>query len=135
MEALTSSEIKFQHLDSRELKCSWDSSVVFAPGSVIKIRGQGMPILGRFGDYGDLYVHVNINFPSKISEYQKNLLIKAFGQPPPPPPLHLRDDAAKQEPIFIDNPKILPEMGHNKRKDQKYDQFSQEEGKVDCATQ
>lgn len=71
VEALTNEEIAFHHLDSREIKCTWDYNVVFSPGSVIRLRGQGMPILGKFGEFGDLFAHLQVIFPSEVSDEQK----------------------------------------------------------------
>ena len=43
------------------------------PGETIRIRGRGLPRLGRSGK-GDLYVRVAVEIPRKLSKQQKKLL-------------------------------------------------------------
>jgi DnaJ-class molecular chaperone len=43
------------------------------PGQVLRVRGRGMPRMGRYGR-GDLRVRVNVVIPKKITQHQKTLL-------------------------------------------------------------
>ena len=43
------------------------------PGTVVTLRGQGMPSLGR-GRHGDQRVVLNVVIPRKLSERQRQLL-------------------------------------------------------------
>lgn len=43
------------------------------PGQVFRIRGKGMPILGR-SSHGDHYVVLNVEIPKKLSKAEKKLL-------------------------------------------------------------
>ena len=44
------------------------------PGTIIAVRGKGMPTLRRHGKSGDLRVVVNVVVPHKLSKHQKKLL-------------------------------------------------------------
>jgi molecular chaperone DnaJ len=44
------------------------------PGSVITLRGQGMPVLRRSGRRGDLRVVVNVVIPRRLSKEQRELV-------------------------------------------------------------
>jgi molecular chaperone DnaJ len=44
------------------------------PGTVLAVRGAGMPTLRRHGRSGDLRVVVNVVVPRKLSKHQKKLL-------------------------------------------------------------
>lgn len=63
---------QFKTLSSQE-------SVILKPGiqsgTVITLRGKGMPRLRREG-YGDLHLEINVETPSNLSEEQKNLMKK-----------------------------------------------------------
>jgi len=54
-----------------------DLEVVIKPGTqsndVISIKGKGMTRL-RGGGRGDLYVHINVEIPSKLSKPEEELL-------------------------------------------------------------
>jgi DnaJ-class molecular chaperone len=40
------------------------------PGDVVKIAGEGMPV-HQSSDAGDLFVRIDIDFPEKLTEQQK----------------------------------------------------------------
>lgn len=90
-EALTGfHRVVVQHLDGRgiELQHPKEAGQILRPGQVLKVPGEGMPHK-RSDAKGDLYLTVNINFPSdgfflqdpKASEQLRALL------PPPATPL------------------------------------------------
>jgi curved DNA-binding protein len=43
------------------------------PGSRLRLKGKGMPVYGKSGIYGDLYVRLNINIPKNLSRKEKEL--------------------------------------------------------------
>jgi len=43
-------------------------------GQTIRLRGKGMPILRRKGEYGDLYAQVDVQLPAELSARQRALL-------------------------------------------------------------
>jgi len=48
------------------------------PGTMFRLKGKGMPFMGRRGQ-GDLHVKVNVTVPEKLSSEQKRLL-REFGE-------------------------------------------------------
>jgi curved DNA-binding protein len=42
-------------------------------GTEMRLKGQGMPRLGRSGQRGDLYVTVDVRLPEKLTEREKAL--------------------------------------------------------------
>ena len=59
------------HLDGHKVKVKKEG--VSQQGDVIKIKGEGMPIHNK-GGTGDLYVVLNIRFPEKLTDTQKEKL-------------------------------------------------------------
>ena len=45
-----------------------------AHGQVLKVRGKGMPRLNRPKSRGDLYAHVFIDVPTKLTDRQRELI-------------------------------------------------------------
>jgi curved DNA-binding protein len=43
-------------------------------GKTIRLRGKGMPKYGKPGQYGDLFITINIQMPTKLSPRQKKLI-------------------------------------------------------------
>jgi curved DNA-binding protein len=43
-------------------------------GQTFRLRGKGMPALRRKGEYGDLYVKVDVQLPSQLTDRQRELL-------------------------------------------------------------
>ena len=48
------------------------------PGSKRKIKGYGMPISKQPGQYGDMLVTINVDFPVSLSEQQKAEVRRIF---------------------------------------------------------
>ncbi len=46
------------------------------PGSRLRLKGKGMPVYGKSGIYGDLYIRLNINIPKNLSRKEKELFEK-----------------------------------------------------------
>lgn len=44
----------------------------------MKMKGEGMPIHQRSGEFGDLYITINVKFPNELSEEQKRLADQLF---------------------------------------------------------
>lgn len=44
------------------------------PGEVLRVRGEGLPLVNRKNVRGDLYVHFRIEVPRKVSKRQRELL-------------------------------------------------------------
>ena len=67
-EALLGFEKEIPHLDGHSVNIAKDG--VVQPGDIIKIRGEGMPI-HQSSDHGDMYVKIQIVFPTELTEKQK----------------------------------------------------------------
>lgn len=67
-EALLGFEKEIKHLDGHSIAVKKNS--VVQPGDVIKVRGEGMPV-HQSSERGDLFVKLNIVFPGKLTEKQK----------------------------------------------------------------
>lgn len=44
-------------------------------GKVLRLKGKGLPILQRYG-HGDLFVHINVWTPKKVSKEEREILEK-----------------------------------------------------------
>jgi molecular chaperone DnaJ len=44
-------------------------------GKVLRLKGKGLPILQGYG-HGDLFIHINVWTPKKISKEEKEILEK-----------------------------------------------------------
>lgn len=55
-----------------------DPSRSTQPNSVLYFKGKGMPISKQPGTYGDLYVTINVNLPTFVTDDQKFQLKKLF---------------------------------------------------------
>lgn len=75
-EALVGFDKTFEHLDGHKVVVK-KADVTFC-SEVVQIRGEGMPRKGNKASKGDLFVTLNINFPRKFSDKQKNLIRQAM---------------------------------------------------------
>jgi len=80
-EALLGWSQSIRHLDGHTVEVATQG--VTKPFQVIKIDGEGMPLRDDPTSFGDLYVKVEIAFPSKLSESQIQAVGNAFAPDPP----------------------------------------------------
>ena len=45
-------------------------------GKVLRLKGQGMPVYGKSGEYGDLYLKMNVSLPKNLTPDEKELFVK-----------------------------------------------------------
>ncbi len=45
-------------------------------GSKLRLKGKGMPVYGKTGQYGDLYVQLNVVIPKNLNQEEENLFRK-----------------------------------------------------------
>ena len=74
-EALLGFEKDFEHLDGHKVSVRKDG--ISQPGDVIKVSGEGMPV-HQSPDKGDLFVKLEIVFPTVLTEKQKELCKSLF---------------------------------------------------------
>ncbi|KXS09380.1 DnaJ-domain-containing protein [Gonapodya prolifera JEL478] len=79
--ALTAFTHSLTHLDGRTIKITPPSTTdvnVVHPGQKITLRGEGMPN-SKTGQRGDLVVTIEVEFPKRLSQEQKDAVKKALG--------------------------------------------------------
>ncbi|KAF9197197.1 DnaJ- protein scj1 [Haplosporangium sp. Z 27] len=77
-QALLGFELEIKHLDGKAIKLTRGQEVT-PFGFVQTLQGQGMPIKGSRGDFGDLFVEYKIAFPESLTNEQRSLFAMAFG--------------------------------------------------------
>ncbi len=65
-------------------------------GTVLRIRGEGMPFLGHENRRGDLLIEVKVAIPTRISEKQEELLREFEQHDPPTSPINKLKKAAQK---------------------------------------
>ncbi|KAG0290064.1 DnaJ- protein scj1 [Linnemannia gamsii] len=76
-QALLGFDLEIKHLDGKVVKLTRGQEVT-PFGFVQTLKGQGMPIKGSRGDFGDMFVEYKVAFPEKLSKDQRRLLELAF---------------------------------------------------------
>ncbi|KAI8910841.1 hypothetical protein EDD86DRAFT_203746 [Gorgonomyces haynaldii] len=71
VDALCGFQKTITHLDGTPLTVQSGMNEPCQPGSVIYVKGKGMPISKQPGTFGDLLVTVNVQLPKRLSEDQK----------------------------------------------------------------
>jgi len=77
-EALLGFEKEIEHLDKHIVTIK--QTKVTQPGELIIIKGEGMPVHESSGEFGDLYVIVNIMFPNELTPLQIEVAQKLFAK-------------------------------------------------------
>ena len=77
-EALTNYICVFKHLDGRIIKAT--TKQVIRHGHIMRIKGEGMPVLTKSGNdtgrHGDIIIHFEVKFPRELDEERKELINK-----------------------------------------------------------
>ncbi|KAJ1890608.1 DnaJ-like protein xdj1 [Kickxella alabastrina] len=58
------SRVLLTHLDGRAIEVTHKAGAI-RPGDVLFIKGEGMPVAGKSGSRGNLYIKINIKFPAQ----------------------------------------------------------------------
>lgn len=77
-QALLGFNLEIKHLDGKAVRLTRGEAVT-PFGFVQTLKGQGMPIKGSRGDFGDLFVEYKVVFPEKLSKDERALFGAAFG--------------------------------------------------------
>jgi len=83
VEALTGTTFTIKNLRGKEMIVSFPDPI--NPSDVLCLPRQGMPVHGKVKTKGDLFFKFNVTFPPKITEQQKNIIMKAFHKTPQSP--------------------------------------------------
>ena len=76
VEALVGFRRELQHID--HVTTVSNENRVLSEGDVVIVRGEGMPVFERPGYFGDLHVHVAIEFPESLSAEQKQRVLEVL---------------------------------------------------------
>lgn len=72
IDALLGCKIYIYTIDDKKISTTINS--LTKDGSKIRFKGKGMPIPGKNGQYGDLYIVIIVNMPSSLNDKEINLL-------------------------------------------------------------
>lgn len=72
-EALLGFKREFNHIDGTKLTI--ESNELIQMGDTIKIKGKGLPKYLYPGEYGDVIVHTNIQWPNNLTKDQKSQVV------------------------------------------------------------
>lgn len=70
IQAIVGDEVEIEHFE-KDLLLKIPAGT--QPGTVLRLKNKGMPYL-NYNSYGDLYVKVNVEIPTKITKEQKKIL-------------------------------------------------------------
>lgn len=91
-QAVLGAEIWVRSLNNKRIRLKIPPST--QDGKMLRIRGEGVPVLNSGGRRGDLYVKLHVTIPGKISSREKELL-KLFaarhGEQSEPEPIRLKE--------------------------------------------
>jgi len=83
VEALTGFHFYLKQLDGRVLHVKNEPGAIYKTGDVKCIKGEGMPYPNTPYQKGNLFIEFNVQFPEKLDDKARALLIKCL--PPAPP--------------------------------------------------
>jgi len=125
VDALTGTNFSIKNLRRKEMNITYVDPI--NPGDTLCLPRQGMPVHGKVKTKGDLFITFNVTFPSKLTEAQKNTIMKAFHKTSQPP---------KQGALSLQ--KLKPKQ-QQQQQQQKNERFNQEDDEhapgVQCAQQ
>ena len=82
VEALTGFHFYLPHLDGRVLDVRSDAAVVYKPGDLKAVMGEGMPMKSNPYVKGNLYIELDVVFPLSVAPATKTELHRVLGAPP-----------------------------------------------------
>jgi DnaJ family protein A protein 2 len=131
-EALCGGTFTVIHLDDRALEISVRPEDMVKEGVTKCVKGQGMPVFGQRGKYGDLIITFEIEYPEYLSEEAVAALRKVL----PPPANQAAAVPTEHEEAY---PTRMPWAEMRKAMDKEAEEDEEEEGGgqggVRCATQ
>ncbi|MFP4402606.1 MAG: DnaJ C-terminal domain-containing protein [Candidatus Nanoarchaeia archaeon] len=73
IQAIMGDEIEFSHF-KKTLAMKIPAGT--QSGRTLRLKGKGLPVMGRDGQFGDLYVKIKVEIPQKVTSKQKELLLE-----------------------------------------------------------
>lgn len=121
LDALTGCRFPITLLDDSTVQLTYDQ--IISPGVVLKVPEKGMPIRGRPGEYGDLFVTFEVEFPTKLTDKEKETLKSVL----PKPKSHHSQKKVKLEKVKLEKPKEGEGTGKEKKEYRSSDPTSMDE--------
>jgi DnaJ-class molecular chaperone len=82
IEALCGFNLMIYQLDERKIYVNHTKqNKIIQPNEVMKITGEGMPLLDNPEKKGDLYIHFEVKLPKALDEARKDVLLKVLPHP------------------------------------------------------
>ena len=79
IEALTGVDFVIKHLDDRKVRIKNTPGEIIKPDDVKIVENLGMPFHKKVYNYGNLFIHFKIKFPSTIDAGSMALISEALG--------------------------------------------------------
>lgn len=74
-EALTGGKVTIEHLNGRRLTISLSRRHILKPNEVLVIGGLGLPDINSSGNFGKLFLLVNVKIPTYLEEGKRQTLL------------------------------------------------------------
>lgn len=129
-DALCGFQFVVQHLDGRKLVVKSTPGQMIKPGDIKCVVGEGMPVKGKPGKFGDLIIEFNIVFPDRLQQGDVEQLLKVL-----PAPVRPDVDLSEAEVHYVSRApleEVRKQM--NKEDDDDEDDGQHGGGGVQCAS-
>jgi len=132
--ALTGFQFVVTHLDGRKLLVTSGDAVI-KPGDARELTGEGMPVLTRPYERGNLYIKFSVIFPEKLNQKQSAALRQNLPGAEPVPEKGPDFEEAILRPV---NPDNVRQDSYGGGRGNAYDEDDEDDGRpqqVQCAQQ
>merc|ERR1712032_705233 len=82
-EALLGWSQTIRHIDGHTVDVSSDA--ITKDRQIIRVKGEGMPLRDDPASFGDLIIKINVKFPTRLTQQQRDAIAEIFEQKPPRP--------------------------------------------------
>eukprot|EP00758_Cryptobia_borreli_P015845 Tbor_TRINITY_DN6059_c0_g1::TRINITY_DN6059_c0_g1_i11::g.11664::m.11664/K09503/DNAJA2; DnaJ homolog subfamily A member 2 len=127
-DALCGFQFVIEHLDKRKLVVRSERGQMIKPGDKKVIIGEGMPIRGSHGSFGDLIIEFNVKFPERL----QTGAVEALAAVLPHAPAVKDYDEENAEIVYVDR-HPLDEIRKELDKEDDDDEEGASGGGVQCA--
>lgn len=97
-EALCGFQFVIKHLDGRGLVVRSEPGMIIAPDKKKCIPNEGMPVFQKPGEFGDLIITFEVDFPERVEASAVDLLRGAL---PPPKSVEYDFDPTEAETVYV----------------------------------
>lgn len=141
--ALTGFQFVITHLDNRKILVKTRPEDIIQPQDNREIRNEGMPVLSRPYEHGNLYVKFKVKFPSRLSPEQVATLRTCLPELIPPVPARgggVQETDSEVTLMDIDEESLNQDRYRDHVRGNAYDESDEEDGHrggggVQCAQQ